>query len=191
VSVAVEHALTATGLALPLLGLTSGTQVAVELRQDTQGAPGGKPLATATATLPAPGAVEWSTVYFDPVVLGSGPVWIALRAAKGEAVWLAATSPDGLRVVRTPDDGGPTETVLPALQPLFQLLSRSGSVADGPATTLRLAGTTLAAQRDGDKSSYDLAAALQAVAASGAHVHVDGGGHDYGLSTPHRVRALS
>jgi hypothetical protein len=167
VSVTVDQALTATGLALPLLGLTSGTQVSVQLRADDHGAPAGKALATATAALSSPGAVEWSTVYFDPVVLGSDPVWIVLRAAKGEAVWLAASSPDGLRVVRTRDDGGLTESVLPGLQPLFQLLSRSGSVADAPATTLQLAGKTLVAARDGDKSSYDLAAALQAVAAAG------------------------
>ena len=170
VSVAVDQALTATGLALPLLGLTSDTQVTVELRADDHGAPAGKALATTTAALSSPGAVEWSTVYFGPVVLGSGPVWIVLRAPKGEAVWLAATAEDGLHVVRTPDDGAPTETVLPGLQPLYQLLSRSGSAADAPATTLQLGGTTVAATRDGDRSTYDLAAALQAAAAAGAAV---------------------
>ncbi len=169
VSVAVGQAITATGLALPLLGLTGDTQVSVELRADDQGAPAGKALATATASLPTPGAVEWSTVYFDPVVLGSGPVWIVLRATKGEAVWLAAAATDGLHVVRTPDDGAPTETVLPDLEPLYQLLSRSGSAADAPATTLQLGKATVAATRDGDRSTYDLAAALQA-AATGAAV---------------------
>ena len=170
VSVTVEEALTATGLALPLLGLTSDTQVAVELRADDQGAPAGRALATATAGPFSPGAAEWSTVYFDPVVLGSGPVWIVLRAPKGEAVWLAATAAAGLPVVRTPDDGAPTETVLPGLQPLYQLLSRSGSAADAPATTLRLGATTVAAAREGDKSTYDLASALQAAAAAGGAV---------------------
>ena len=105
VSVLVAEAITATGLALPLLPLASGTMVSVELREDAQGAPAGKPLATATAALPLPGSVEWSTVYFDPVVLGSGAVWVVLRAAKGEAVWLAASASDGLRVVREPDGG--------------------------------------------------------------------------------------
>ena len=172
VSVTVDDAITATGLALPLLALASGTQVSVELRQDDQGAPAGNALATATAALSSPGAVEWSTVYFDPVVLGSGPVWIVLRAAKGEAVWLAASASDGLHVIRTPDDGASTESILPELQPLHQLLSRSGSAADGPATTLRLGGTTLAPARDGDKSSYDLAAALQPHAAAGGAVRL-------------------
>jgi len=169
-SVAVEQALTATGLALPLLALARDTQVAVELRADDQGAPAGKTLARATASLPTPGAVEWATVHFDPVVLDAGPVWIALRATKGEAVWLGATAADGLHVVRTPDDGGPAESVLPDLQPLYQLLSRSGSAADAPATTLQLDGTTLAAARDGDRSTYDLAAALQAHTNGGSAV---------------------
>ncbi len=170
VSVTVDEALTATGLALPLLALASGTQVSVELRADDQGAPAGKALATATATISSPGAVEWSTVYFDPVVLDAGPVWIVLRAAKGEAVWLAAAADDGLHVVRTPDDGSPTEAVLPGLQPLYQLLSRSGSAADAPATTLQLGATTIAAARDGDRSTYDLAAALQTAATAGGAV---------------------
>jgi len=168
--VTVGQALTATGLALPLLALASGTQVSVALIEDDQGAPTGKPLAAATAALPSPGALEWPTVYFDPVVLDAGPVWIALRAQKGEAVWLAETAEDGLHVVRIPDDGAPTETVLPGLQPLYQFLSRSGSAAGAPATTLQLGETTLAATRDGDRSTYDLAAALQAVAAAGGAV---------------------
>ena len=49
------------------------------------------------------GAVEWATVAFDPVVLDAGPVSIVLRAAKGEAVWLAASAATDLRVVRTAD----------------------------------------------------------------------------------------
>ncbi len=180
VSVAVSEAITATGLALPLLALTSGTQVAVELRADEQGAPSGKPLATATAALPSPGAVEWSTVYFDPVVLGSGAVWIVLRASKGAAVWLGATASDGLRVVRTPDGSAPSESVLPSLQPLYQLLSRSGSAADAPATTLQLGATIVAAARDGDR--FDLRPRRGAPAPRGrrrrraAHLHLDGGG---------------
>jgi hypothetical protein len=160
VSVTVAQALTASGLALPLLGLSSETQVAVELIEDDQGAPAGKALAAATAALSSPGSAEWSTVHFDPVVLDAGPVWIALRAPKGEAVWLATSAADGLHVVRTPDDGAPTETVLPGLQPVYQLLSRDGSAADRPATTLQVAATTIAATRDADKSTYDLAAAL-------------------------------
>ena len=167
VSVSLEQAVTATGLALPLLGLAAGTQVVVELVADDQGAPAGKTLATAATALGPPGALEWSTVHFDPVVLDAGPVWIALRAPKGEAVWLAAGSSDGLHVVRTPDGAAPTETVLPALEPLYRFLSRSGAAAGAPATTLELGGMAIAAARDGEKSSYDLAAALQAAASGG------------------------
>ena len=42
VSVLVAEAITATGLALPLLPLASGTMVSVELREDAQGAPAGE-----------------------------------------------------------------------------------------------------------------------------------------------------
>ena len=155
VSVDVAQALTATGLALPLIGLATGTQVALQI-QDAQG----KQLAAATISPAILGAVEWATVAFDAVVLDAGSVSIVLRAAKGEAVWLAAPAATDLHVVRTADGQAPTEAVLAGLAPLYQLLSRSGAAAGAPATTLQLGGATVAPTRDGDKSAYDLKAAL-------------------------------
>ena len=164
VGVPVAAAVSATGVSLPLVALATGTEVSVELQEDFQGAPSGKRLAAGTAKLAVPGAVEHATVFFDPIVLPAGTVWLALRAARGEAVWLAAPAEaDGLRVRRTTDGGGTTETVLPGLAPDFALFSRSGDATGAAATSLAVGATTVAARRDGSRSTFDLAGALQGV----------------------------
>ena len=173
VSVAVGEAISATGVALPLVALVAGTEVSIELQEDFQGSPSGKRLAAGTAALPTPGAVEQATVFFDPVVLAAGAVWLVLRAAKGEAVWLAAPSSGGsLRVRRTADGDTATETALPDLAPVCELFSRSGAAVGAPASSLAVGTTVVAPQRDGDRSTYDLAAALQALAAAGGTIPI-------------------
>ncbi len=168
-SVVVDEATAATGVALPLLAVASTTEVAVELQEDWQGAPSGKRLAAGTAALEAPGEAGWATVFFDRVVIPSGPVWIVLRAAKGEAVWLAAPADGGgLRVVRAPDRAPASETILAGLRPLYELFSRSGGAAEAPASVLEVGGTSVPAVRDGDRSTYDIRAALQAALAASA-----------------------
>ena len=66
VSVPVGEAISATGIALPLVALVAATEVTVELREDFQGAPSGKKLRAGTAVLATPGTVERATVFFDP-----------------------------------------------------------------------------------------------------------------------------
>src|SRR5207244_10838826 len=110
-----------------------------------------------------PGAAEWATVFFDPVVLPAGSAWLGLRPASGEAVWLAAAAGGAtLRVLRTPDAGSSTESVLPGLSPLYELFTRSGEAAGRPATAVAVGTTAVAAVRDGDRATYNLAAALAA-----------------------------
>jgi hypothetical protein len=168
---AVEIAVSATGIALPLVPLVTGSEVAVELQEDYLGAPSGKQLAAAVAALASPGVVRWTTVSFDAVVLPSGTVWLVLRAAKGEAVWLTAPAEDaGLRVLRTSDDGASVESVLPGLAAQYRLYSRSGEALERAATTLSLDGTAVPALRDGDRATYDLTTALQPLAAAGGIV---------------------
>jgi len=169
VSVTVDQAISATGAALPLVALAAGTEVAIELQEDWQGSPSGKRLAAGTATVAQPGLVERATVFFDGVVLASGLVWLVLRAAKGEAVWLAAPAETGgLRVVRTADGETATETVLPRLAPRFELFTRSGDAAGRSGTALAVGATPVAAQQDGERSTYDIAAALQALVGAAA-----------------------
>jgi hypothetical protein len=169
VAVTVDEALSATGVALPLVAVLAGTQVSIELQEDWHGAPSGKQLAAATASVGQLGAAEEATVFFDPVVLASGPVWIVLRAAKGDAVWLAATDETKeLRVVRAPDGEAATETVLPGLAPLCELFTRSGDAAGGSGTVLAVGATQVPAVQDGDRSTYDIAAALQAHGGAGS-----------------------
>jgi hypothetical protein len=168
VAVAVGEAVSATGVALPLVALVAGTEVAIELQEDWQGSPSGKRLAAGTATVAQPGVVERATVFFDAVVLASGLVWLVLRAAKGEAVWLAAPDETGaLRTVRTADGETATENVLPGLVPLFQVFTRSGDAAGRSGTALAVGAIPVTAQQDGEQSTYDIAAALQACVGAG------------------------
>jgi hypothetical protein len=165
-AITVDEAIAATGLAVPLLPLAAATQVTVELQGDFDGTPSGEPLARGSASLGAPGVATWATVFFDRVVLPAGPAWLVLRAAKGDAVWLAA--PDGqLRVRRSGDAGAVTEVVL-AVAPLFRLFARSGDALDLPATTLAVGGTTVVGTSDGDGTTYDITATLQAASAGDA-----------------------
>jgi hypothetical protein len=171
VGLAVETAISATGIALPLVALATGAEVAVELQEDYLGAPSGKQLAAAAAALSSPGVVGWTTVFFDPVVLPSGTVWLVLRAAKGEAVWLAATAEASrLRVLRTSDDGTSAESLLPGLVPRYELYSRSGEARERPATTLSVGNTAIPAEREGDRATFDLTTALQPLATGGGTV---------------------
>ena len=127
-------------------------------------------------------------------MLASGPVWLVLRAAKGDAVWLAArVETGGLRVVRTADGDTPAETVLPGLAPLFELFTRSGDAAGRSGTALAVGAIPVAAQQDGERSTYDIAAALQALVGADAIPLTfvsTVAGTVTGLSAPHRVRAL-
>jgi hypothetical protein len=77
------------------------------------------------------------------------------------------------------DDGGgwAAGAPLPALAPAFELLARTavGEDTAAAATTLRVGGTVVAAERDGDRASYPLTAPLTAALAAappGGLVHV-------------------
>jgi hypothetical protein len=168
VAVTLDEAVSATGVALPLVALVAGTEVAIELQEDWQGSPSGKMLAAGTATVAQPGVVERTTVFFDGVVLASGLVWLVLRAAKGEAVWLATPVETGaLRAVRTADGETATENVLPGLVPVLEIFTRSGDAAGRSGTALAVGAIPVTAQQDGERSTYDIAAALQACVGAG------------------------
>ena len=65
---------------------------------------------------------------------------------------------------QTPNGERVTETVLPGLAPVYELFSRSGDAVRAPATSLSVGPTTVTALRDGPRSTYDLAEALQGIA---------------------------
>jgi hypothetical protein len=80
----------AVGVAVGLLALRSGTQLLLELQEDHQGLPSGKRLAGATLALPAAGERLWATARFAAgLALPPQPHWLLLKAAQGQAVWLA------------------------------------------------------------------------------------------------------
>jgi hypothetical protein len=162
VAIPVGTALTATGVAVPLVALAPGTRVKIEVREDWQGVPSGRSLAAGTLDAGAPGDTVWSSATFDPVVVASGAAWIVVRAEKGEAVWLAAEDEsERLRVVRT-NGGPPAEVGLDGLRPLFELFTRSGAAAAVPPTSMTVGGVAVQAARVGDRATYDFTAALAA-----------------------------
>jgi hypothetical protein len=157
----------ATGLALRLLSLVSGSSVRVELQPDREGRPGGSALVRATVELGPAGTQSWATVFFsEPTVLGSGGYWLLLRAANGGAVWLSEDADEALRLLVLDDDGEPVrESVLPSVRPSYRLFSRDRAVAAKPALALRI-GSSVVPQ--GANGAYDAAAALESAAGTGS-----------------------
>jgi len=153
----VAAATSVTGIGVDLLPLADGTQVTVEVQEDWQGAPSGKQLAAGRVVLVDAGVPERVAIFFDPVVLPAGPVWVVLQAAKGHAVVLAtADASSSTRVVRTP--GG--EAVFPGISVPVALFTRSGAAAAAPATALAVGASTLTPD---DGGTYDISAALAAL----------------------------
>jgi hypothetical protein len=165
VAVAVPEAVSATGVALDLLAASADAEIAVELHADWNGAPSGQALAQGTATLGAPGELRSAAVPFGRVVLPAGPLWLVLRARRGEAVLLAVPAEGDLRVRRTVDGAAPAETLLHGLAAVWDLFSRSGDAVAQAAATLTVGGVAVAGTRDGDRTTYDLAPALRAAPA--------------------------
>lgn len=165
-AVTIAEATSATGIALPLLALAAPTHVSIELQADYYGTPSGQPLARGTAALGEAGTAAWATVFFDPAVVAAGQAWLVLRAATGEAVWLADPGGTELRVRRTDDSGATGETVLAGLAARFRLFTRSGDTRELPATSLIAGATPVTGVTDGDRMTYDLTDAVKAALAA-------------------------
>jgi hypothetical protein len=155
---------------LGLMGLGRQTEIIVELQEDYQGRPSGKSLAGGSIAIPRIGRPDWVTLLFrDPVVLPSQPHWVLLKAARGQAVWLAQEGSEPVRVLEIATARGTTSeiSVLDNLQALHLFLSRSRQAqVHGPAA-LRLSvgnevvtGTADPVARD--TRLYDLESALNA-----------------------------
>lgn len=156
IAATVAAATSVTGVAVDLLPLADGTKLAVELQEDWQGSPSGKKLAAGVVVLPEAGVSQRASVFFDPVVLPAGTVWVVLQASRGHAVWLAtADESASVRVVRTPG----AESVFPGISVSVELFTRSGAAAGAPATTLAVGAATVTPD---DGGTYDIAAALTA-----------------------------
>jgi hypothetical protein len=93
-------AVSAAGIALGVMALSPGAQLAIELQPDQNGLPSGKKLAEASLTLEQAGQPNWALATFKtPATLPAAPFWILIRAAKGSAIWLAEAGADPVQLL--------------------------------------------------------------------------------------------
>ena len=86
-------AVSASGLSVGVLALSTDAELSVEVRAGKSGAPASVALAQAKIAVAEPGRPQWVMVSFaKPAVVPAEPHWIVLGAAKGAFVWL--TEPD-------------------------------------------------------------------------------------------------
>lgn len=156
--------LLATGISLALLVVEPGTELRVEVHEEWQGGPSGRPLASGTVALERAGRRRWVPVPLDPpVVLAPQPCWVVVTAAAGRAVWLAAADSSSA-VVRL---AGGARNALEGLRALHHFVERAGSAAARAPSApvgLSLGGRPAAAAPAGaaGRRTLDLTAALSA-----------------------------
>jgi hypothetical protein len=93
--------LPAAGVALGLMALEPGTQLAIELQPDQGGLPTGQKLADASTSLDQAGQRLWAVASLkSPAALPGQPFWIVVSAVKGSAIWLAEPGSDPARLLQ-------------------------------------------------------------------------------------------
>lgn len=164
------EAVAVSGVALGLMGLAPGSELRIELQEDSGGEPSGRKLAEGSLAIEQAGERLWATARFpEPVILPAQQHWLLLTAASGGAVWLARTGTTPVRLLGRPSPKD-LEALLHVLSPF--------SPADGsrpPQPELRLGEAVIpATEEPEDRRSYDLTAALnQHLAAQGSAGAVD------------------
>ena len=114
-----------SGVAVALLAMARGTQVLVELQEDSDGRPSGKKLAAASLTLDQAGRRDRATFLFPEVVtLFSEPYWLLLGTASGQAIWLADSGEGELKVLDRTADGQSESNALDGLVATQELIVR-------------------------------------------------------------------
>jgi hypothetical protein len=135
----------ASGISLALVALADATALAVELREDWQGAPSGRILAVGAIDVPRAAELVWATLLLPAdVTLFGQTYWLAARAAKGAAVLLA-------------DAGG---------KPLHRFFTAANGQV--PPAALAVGSHTLMRCLDGEAVLYELAPALEDAPGDGA-----------------------
>jgi len=85
-----DEAISVVSLALGLLPLSSGAELCVTLREAAGGRPTGSTLLEEVVALGPAGQSAWVMVWLpQPAVLNKQLYWLMLKAAEGQAVWLA------------------------------------------------------------------------------------------------------
>jgi hypothetical protein len=95
-----SNSVAAAGIALGLVALEPGTQLAVELQPDQNSLPTGKKLTAASISLDRVGQLQWAVASFQtPVALPGQPFWILVSVQRGSAVWLVAPGSEPARLL--------------------------------------------------------------------------------------------
>ncbi len=175
-TIQLDGALTAASLTLALMPLAEGTEVNVALQESWQDQPSGSNLAEGKLRLGAPGRAVWATLALpEAVTLSTQPYWLMLKAAQGQAVWLAQSGPATTKIWQQPPGKGTWSQVrdLSGYRLLYQFLAPRRRPPEGAAeaegtsaeSTCRLTvgGQAVSpGKRAGDTVEYDLTAALNA-----------------------------
>jgi hypothetical protein len=162
-------AVTASGVELRAIPLEPGTRVHVELREDHDGTPAGRVLATGETALRAQATTAWSRAGFgEPVVIPSGVHWVAVLASTGRAVWLSVPDGDGRWAKRARDGSDWSVLATTGRTPRVGLLGPRPSPAARPLVRLSVLGEVPASARSGDRVTYDLLPALTGTAVANA-----------------------
>lgn len=172
-------ALTANGVAVAVLPLSSDLALQLALHADAAGAPAGVELVAATAGDEPAGQARWVTAQLPALLpLSSQRVWLVLRAQTGACIWLAAgdAAPGDTALSRQNETGGLWLPQPPGILPglAYRLLSPAltgppdlSTPAAQPGLSASLAGIPLAASVEGDTHIFDLTPALAAYLQSG------------------------
>jgi hypothetical protein len=188
-----DAAVAVTGVLLGLMPLTEGAEVHAELREDRNGAPSGRALAEASASLGMAGQRVWVRLPFrEPAVLSTLPHWLTVRAASGRVLWLAEErAGQELRVLgrRGNADVWEQRSVLDGLAGLHTTLAAvvptaasstglggdagagGGVVSPRPPMRLQIGGMTAPSTLEEEgRRSFDIAAGLNAALAAAGSV---------------------
>jgi hypothetical protein len=126
-------AIDVSGVLLALTTTAQNAELVAEIREDQNGVPAGRIVATGPGNIAQLDRPAWKHFAFRlPAVLPALPHWIVLRATNGTAVWLAESAPAATRVGNATARGWTDSGSFDEIAPLHQLWSPSnGAASDG------------------------------------------------------------
>jgi hypothetical protein len=148
-----------------MLPLEEGSEIVVELREDLDGLPTGKLLASGTLNVGVAGQRAWARLLFaQPLILSAQPYWVMAKMSRNTAIWLAdAGNIPALVVEVTPQSGViRKQWSFEGLVALVQFLTQTPqSEGQGQATLLSIDGLAVHPGERQDQPTVDITTLLQ------------------------------